>query len=71
MQLHADCPKLRRSYLALHLWAAGELRDSAAVEFRFATLHRFDNRRAPRSGYQPVGATALLRGHKALLCNPL
>ena len=33
---------------------------ASAVEFRYAPLERPDGRRAPRSGYQPVRATALL-----------
>jgi hypothetical protein len=35
---------------------------ASAVEFRFAPLHRLDSRRASRSGYQLVGASALLSG---------
>ena len=35
---------------------------ASAVEFRFAPLHRLDSRRASRSGYPLVGASALLSG---------
>ena len=37
-QMHADCQKLRRSFLAMHLLASGDLRRCAvkdSAEYRF------------------------------------